>query len=154
MNFSLEELAEFLVEAKTHTYAGDGKEIAPQRPRFKELEFIKGDWNYRDSYVGFFYAPGQEVARFREVPVWAMSYSGGMRPKYHGQKDFAKETFAFLKKALSKVDKTHPFRGPRYFCDGEWTYETSHAGDITDFSGIEHIYQRTRKFSGNFISAD
>src|SRR3989344_4745673 len=75
---NLEELAKFLVRAKKATYAGEGMEATPERPGFKELEFIEGDWIYRDSYVGFFRAPGQEVVRFRGEPVWTMSYDGGM----------------------------------------------------------------------------
>ena len=39
MNINLKELAVFLVTAKTKTYAGDGNEIDPQRPGFRELEY-------------------------------------------------------------------------------------------------------------------
>ena len=57
MKIDLEQLAKFLVKAKVQTYASDGKEIEPQRPGFKELEFKEEDWEYRDSYAGFFFAP-------------------------------------------------------------------------------------------------
>lgn len=33
-----QELAGFIVRAKIQTYAGDGKDVAPQRPGFNELE--------------------------------------------------------------------------------------------------------------------
>ncbi len=69
MRIDLTELKKFLVEAKKHTYAGGGKETTPQRPGFIELEFSKGSWYYRDSYCGFFQAPGQEVVRFNGKPV-------------------------------------------------------------------------------------
>jgi len=77
MALNLKELAKFLVKAKMGTYAADGAEVSPQRPEFKELEFIEGDWEYRDSYAGFFFAPGQEVVRYKRKPVWIMSYHGG-----------------------------------------------------------------------------
>jgi len=140
MGIDFEELANFLVRAKKQAYAGDGNEIPPQRPGFKELEYVEGDMEYRDSYSGFYFAPGQEVVRFQGRPVWAMSYSGGMRPEYHGQRDFAKQTFMFLKRALSNVKGSRPFRGPENLIDGEWQYTDSSEGDITDFKGTEHIF--------------
>lgn len=54
MNIGIKELAKFLVKAKKQTYAGEGKEIIPERPDFKELEYSEDNYNYRDSYTGFF----------------------------------------------------------------------------------------------------
>ena len=50
MRIDIDALAGFLVKAKRQTYAGNGKEIAPQRPGFRELEYKKDDWEYRDSF--------------------------------------------------------------------------------------------------------
>ncbi|HLD49515.1 MAG TPA: DUF5680 domain-containing protein [archaeon] len=152
MEINLEELARFLVKAKSRTYAGDGKEIPPQRPGFKELEYVEGNLEYRDSYAGFYFAPGQEIVRLQGRPVWAMAYSGGMRPEYHGQRDFAKQTFTFLKQALSIVEESRPFRGPENFRDGEWEYTDTSEGDITDFKGTEHIlFQGKEVFRQHYI---
>jgi len=152
MKISLEELANFLVKAKCKTYAGDGTEVFPQRPGFKELEYKEGDWEYRDSYAGFYFAPGQEIVRFQGTPVWAMAYSGGMRPEHHGNKEFAKQTFTFLKKALSRVEVTRPFRGPENFHDGDYEYSDSSEGDITDFKGTERIlHQGKEVFRQDYI---
>lgn len=140
MKLNLEELAGFLVKAKCRTYAGDGKEVEPQRPGFKELEFIEGDWEYRDSYVGFFFLHGQEVVRLRGKLVWVMGYYGGMAPMKQDDVAYAEETFSFLKKALLKVEKTSPFRGPNSFCEGDWKYANSNIGDIINFRGTETIY--------------
>jgi len=52
MSIILAELVAFILEAKKQAYAGDGKEITPERPGFKELGFRKGHWEYRDSYSG------------------------------------------------------------------------------------------------------
>ena len=138
---NLEELARFLVKAKKGTYAGDGKEITPERPGFKELEYIEGDWNYRDSYIGFFMAPGQEVVRFQGKPIWVMSYSGGMTSDFKDDINFAKETFNFLKRALLQVSEEMPFRGPKIFSDEkDWHYQNYFGGDVTNFHGHEKIY--------------
>ncbi|MBS3157555.1 hypothetical protein J4442_05295 [Candidatus Woesearchaeota archaeon] len=141
---NLEELAKFLVRAKKATYAGEGMEATPERPGFKELEFIEGDWIYRDSYVGFFRAPGQEVVRFRGEPVWTMSYDGGMMLDFRDDVAFAGETFSFLKKALLQVPEDAPYRGPKGQLVGGrgWVYENglSFGSDITDFIGHEKIW--------------
>jgi len=152
MQIDLTELAKFLVKAKVQAYAGDGAEVPSERPGFRELIFSDGIWQYRDSYSGFFFAPGQEVVRLRDVPVWAMSYSGGMRQKYHGNTDFAKQTFNFLKQALLRVEESRPFRGPNHFSEGKLEYVDASEGDITDFIGTERIiYQGNEVFRQHYI---
>lgn len=149
---NLLELAKFLVKAKKNAYAGDGKEISSQRQGFIELEYKEGDWYYRDSFTGFFQAPGQEVVYYKEKPVWAMAYSGGMRKEFHGNIDFTQKTFGFLIKCLSQVKEDEPFRGPRNYSEGDFSYQMIVNGDITDFSGKEKIfYQEKEVFRQHFI---
>ena len=138
----LQKLAEFLVRAKIQTYAGDGKEVEPQRPGFNELEYSEDDFEYRDSYAGFYCAPGQEVVRFNGKPIWAMAYNGGMIKKYQDDEAFSGMTFAFLKEALKRVDKSRPFRGPESFKDGDFGYVDETSGDITLFNGCEKIFYK------------
>lgn len=155
---NLEELAEFLVKAKKAAYAGNGAEVESQRPEFKELEYKEGDWDYRDSYTGFFLAPGQEVVRFKGKPVWNMSYSGGMREEHQEDVKFARNVFSFLKKALSNVAKDIPFRGPGNFDEGDLMYTNFIEGNISDFSGLEMINFRgeevfRQKYIGGLVKS-
>lgn len=138
----LKELSKFLVKAKIQSYAGDGKEVQPQRPGFNELEFSDGDWDYRDSYSGFYSAPGQEIVRYKGKPIWSMAYSGGMKQKYHGNFNFAKQTFGFLKKALELVEESKPFRGSENFQEGDYKYVNEVKGDIRNFKGTEKIFYK------------
>lgn len=148
----LEKLAEFVVKAKLRTYAGDGKEVKPERAGFKELEYKEGVWAYRDSYTGFYAAPGQEVVRFDGRPIWVMSYNGGMMPEYIGDIEFAKTAFMFLKLALSKVTVSRPFRGPEMLMYEGWEYRDRGKGDITNFNRGEHILFKGRKvFAQDYI---
>lgn len=145
----LNKLARFLVRAKRASYAGDGKEVSPQRPGFREHEYVEGDWNYRDSYTGYYMAPGQEVVRFQGNPVWHMAYSGGMNPKLFEAREFTERTFEFLKTALSKVPVSLPFRGPASLTllgGGEEAFEymCSNHLDIRNFTGKETIRYRGR----------
>ncbi|MBI4450480.1 hypothetical protein HY642_00770 [Candidatus Woesearchaeota archaeon] len=64
----------------------------------------------------------------------------------------AKQTFAFLKKALQRVEASRPFRGPRYFVDGDFEYVDESEGDITRFKGIERIFFKGKEvFSQDYI---
>lgn len=152
MEFNLIQLAKFLVKAKTQTYAGEGQEITAQRPGFTELEFKEGDLEYRDSYSGFFQAPGQEVVRYKGKPIWVMAYSGGMEKKYHGDAEFAEKTFSFLKQALLRVEESSPYRGPDNLKEGDYEYINRVEGDITNFRGQEQIlYKGEKVFTQDYI---
>ena len=152
MSINLKALAKFLIEAKTKGGYGFGKEIKPWRKGFKELEYRKGNFYYRDSYSGHFFAPGQEVVYYKNKPVWAMAYSGGMNFKYHGNAKFALEVFGFLRKALAKMPLSKPFRGPAKLKIGDFVYTSKLAGNIKDFSGIEKInYKGKEVFKQYYI---
>ena len=143
MEIDINQLKQFLVKAKKATYANESaKEITPERPGFKELEYKEGIWSYRDSYSGFYSAPGQEVVRLNEKPVWAMAYCGGMTVGNQQNLDFAKETFGFLKEALSVIEPNLPARGPRLLCKSGWEYENKTNGSIEDFWGEEVIKKK------------
>lgn len=106
----LDELTEFIVEANRNTWAADGGEVEPQRPGFKELEYQRGGWLLRDSYTGYFRAPGMTTIYQDGIPVWAMAYAGhGQTEEYYYQ---VKQAFSFLKEALMAVSITLPIRGP------------------------------------------
>ncbi|OGE18157.1 hypothetical protein A3F00_04050 [Candidatus Daviesbacteria bacterium RIFCSPHIGHO2_12_FULL_37_11] len=76
--------------------------------------------------------------RFKEKPVWASMYGGGM---LNGKEELADKTFDFLKKAMSIDEEDFlSLRGPRELKDGEWRYKYDQDGDIFEFSGYEEIY--------------
>ena len=81
----------------------------------------------------------RDLARFL-VDAKRTCYAGGMEPKFWGGRKTAKDTFAFLKKALSKVSVEKPFRGPepRFAANG-LLYLARTEGDITRFKGTETI---------------
>ena len=107
MEYTLQQLNEFLGKASLETYAGDGQETTSQRPGFIEFEYKKGDFLYRDSYAGFLTSAGQEVVWYRGIPIWTQQYGGGMDPKYQNDEAFAHETFSFLKRLYPMAKKSH-----------------------------------------------
>lgn len=116
----LKDLANFIVEANGQTWAADGAEVDPERPGYKELQYAKGDWRLRDSYTGYFRAPGMTTVYYKGKPAWTMQYGG--HGQTEGYEDKAKETFNFLRRALMKVSPDLPFRGPEEYIEGEQRY--------------------------------
>lgn len=122
----LTELSQFIVKANLATWAGEGKEVPAQRPGYKELQYPpldepQGDWMLRDSYTGYFRAPGMTTVYYKGKPAWTMQYGG--HGQTEGYEDRAKTTFEFLKRALKGVAPELPFRGPRELIDGNRKYE-------------------------------
>lgn len=149
----LTDFQRFFEKASGATYAGDGAEVPAERPGFRELEFIEGDWHYRDSYCGHFQSWGQEVVRHKGKVFWTQSYGGGMEPKYFGDFEMDKATFAFLKKTmLAKVTGSFCPRGPPELIDGDWKYASTLTGDIQKYKGSETIYFKGEKvFTHDFF---
>ena len=118
----LRELSEFIVEANRNTWAADAPKIEdPQRPGYKELEYEKGDWLLRDSYTGYFKAPGMTTVYHKGRPAWTMVYGGEGMVEEHIHR--TKEVFQFLKKALMQVSADLPIRGPVKFEEERLEYE-------------------------------
>lgn len=139
MNIIVEELESFYIEAGMSTYAsGKEPEDMPERLGFKEFVFKKGDWDYRDSYTGFYRSFGTEVIKFKDKPVFIVQYGGGIEQEYE---EIAKETYEFLKEALSKKTPIFSARGSSIFRKDEWFYKYDQEGDITNFNGFEKIFR-------------
>ncbi len=155
MKINLKKLAEFLVKAKTQTYASmNSQEIKSERPGHNELEFEEDSLYYRDSYVGFFQAPGMEEVRLGKdgETIWTMAYSGGMLSEFQNDIEFAKQVFTFLKKVLGLVTEDIPFRGPKELEEGNWRYMNKIEGEIKRFKGHEKIFFKGKEvFNQDYI---
>ena len=152
LHIDTQKLEEFYSTATLSTYAGGGNYIKSLRKGFKELEYKDGDWYYRDSYTGFYRSGGQEVIYFKEVPVFVVSYRGGMIEDHLHNLSFTNETFNFLKKALSQKEDNFTPRGPEKFQSGDFVYQAKWEGNIEGFKGIEEIaYKGTIVFTHDFF---
>ncbi len=152
---SKDDLYNFISDPGEGSYANKPiYEANPERPEFFELVTKKGDLTYRDSYIGHFRSRGMEVVRFKDKPIWASNYGGGMTD---GHYDLANETFDFLKKAFVQKDKSfQSMRGPSELKEGDWLYTYKQAGNVEEFSGTEEIYHKGvlvfyHKISGGII---
>lgn len=132
-----EELCKFLVKAKMSTYAGKGPKSESSRPNSNDYKFEEGDLLYIDTYLGGEYFSGEEAVWKKNMPIFAMNYSG----RVIGE-NFSRN---FLKEALKKVPVEKPFRGPKFYQDEDYIYYCKVDGDIQWFQGYEEIYYKNDK---------
>lgn len=123
------ELVEFLLKARTKTYAGAGGKAESRLDGSVQLEFSEGKWFYRDIfYVGNGIFFGMDVVHFDGKPVWGTSYYGNFK----GMTE--EETDKILRKALMTLwDKTRLWKtvelvqpGYTYVCNGDGTIDELH----------------------------
>ncbi|MHA2391418.1 MAG: DUF5680 domain-containing protein [Promethearchaeota archaeon] len=127
------EIEDFLVMAKRLTYASKNSEPKQLEDGSKEYLVEIEEYIYRDRYFGENPFVGEEIVFRDGIPVWSMNYYGKAT-----QKD-EKEVFGFLVKALGKVEKKKPFRGPEKYVDGLWLYRYMSRGSVNSFWGEEEI---------------
>jgi hypothetical protein len=136
MNFE-----EFLVKAKVATYASEGEANEKRlEDGAKELSFENGEYFYRDRYYGSNKFIGEEVVWKEGKVYWLMNYYGRIF-----ENNNSKETYNFLKKAMRKVTKERPFRGPSELIEENWKYFDKSEGTIENFNGKEEIYFKGKK---------
>ncbi len=136
MTVDLSELEQFIVEAKSACYVGDGASAAPSRTGAHDLEFHDGRWRYRDSYFGGTDFLGQECVLLDDAPVWAMNYYGYiLRPDLI---DVAKAGHV-IKTALTAMYREGRFLRGFELPVGVFVYADGNTGDVAHFHGLETI---------------
>lgn len=130
----LSKLRDFIYAAKLSTYAS-GIKSTRYPNHLKEYLFAKDNYLYKDNYYGSAIDAGFEVIYESEIPIWSMSYRGGISE----QGIDTKECFKFLIQSLSNVPHSFPVRGPSFYKEFNYQYINEHQGDILDFIGCEKI---------------
>ena len=121
----------FLLQAKKSTYAAGGSETNPSRPNSHDLRYDEGEYTYIDTYLGSKCFTGEEAIWSRNMPLWAMNYSGRvLDDRFDGD---------FLKRALLQVPPERPLRGPETYQEGSMRYVCNVDGDDQWFHGYEEI---------------
>ena len=130
---NLESLKEFLIIARSNTYAASSTPI--DNPRlFKsiQLEFQKGNYFYRDIYFsGEKKFIGQEIIYQDSKPVWGMNYIGDQ---------IGKLEISFLKESLLKLAEKCRFGGTCDYKKRELEYHDKGQGNLEEFSGEEEVF--------------
>lgn len=136
-DIGLDEIKAFLCRAKRETYAGQGSELKASRPNSHDLDYEEGNLRYIDTYLGSKNFIGQEGIWINNKAFWGMNYNGKVLcDKFSG---------SFLKEVLFAVTEDMPYRGPRVYVKGEFTYQCMVDGDFDFFIGKEEIYLNKEK---------
>jgi len=138
--FVQDELLNFITKAKQLTYASGDEQykVQPTLENSKQFEYSEGDFFYRDIYYGTSFFVGQETVFVKNVPVWSMTYSGGLAVETHPKAEQA--VFMFLKEALKKVTPECPLRGPKEMSFDTFKYKNEVLGHLGRFCGLEQIF--------------
>jgi len=135
-------LTNFLLKARTKTYAGNGGKVKPIFMGSKQLEYKEGGWFYRDAYYtgnGIFM--GTEIIYFKNKAVWGMSYYGNFK------KMTEKEIDLILRTALLKNWKTARTWKQVKWKKGKYEYvcTSNPKGSIGDMGGTERIFKNKKE---------
>ena len=130
-------IVSFLIRAKKATYAGKGAETASSRTGSHDLVYRENNLMYYDTYLGGDRFAGEEALWISDVPYWSMNYVGRVTGSpFSGD---------FLKEALLHVPEDQPYRGPKRYENGDYTYSCSVEGDFDWFQGKETISWRGKQ---------
>lgn len=133
----IDEFLVFLCRAKQSTYAAACAETSSSRPASHDLAYSEGRFRYIDTYLGGERFAGEEAVWIDASPIWAMNYVGRViNERFSGD---------FLKEALTKVTPAFPYRGPRLYVNGDFTYHCQVEGEPEWFEGREEIFCRNDK---------
>ena len=133
---ALEDLTDFVVQAKAATYVGEGPKSLSYRPASHDLQYHSGPFSYLDSFFGGSDFIGQEVVYFEGKPVWGMNYYGRI---LEPEQIDAAQVGEILRKSLSLLYEEGRFLGGYQHSVGDATYIDLNDGDISEFSGREWI---------------
>jgi hypothetical protein len=143
------EIVDFLIKARTQTYAGGLGKVEPAFVGSTQMEYKDVDWFYRDVYnLGNGIFMGLETVYFKNKPVWSMSYFG----------DFSKmseeTTDKILRSALIKYkDKTRLWYKVEWEKDGfKYLCTPDEEVGIGHVSGMEEIYKKEERLYAFFYA--
>lgn len=130
------ELINFILQAKQATYVGNGKMLLPYRLGSHDLQYQNAEWSYHDSYFGENDFMGEELVYYRGRVVWGMNYFGRIiRPEIIS----SAQAGEVIKHSLTKMYQTGRFLGGFMNTVNQFTYKDMNEGDPLYFTGKEII---------------
>lgn len=134
----MNEILNFLLTARTKTYAGQGGDVEPALAGSKQLEYSEGDYLYRDIYyVGERAFLGIETIYFQNKPVWNMVYRGEWNPADITDDEIREH----LPAALIANASTARTNQKVEWTDGDYRYLCEGEGELENFSGQETLFK-------------
>lgn len=127
-------LTNFLLKARTKTYAAGIGRVESALSGSKQLEYCDGELLYRDVYyIGNNIFPGIETIYYQSKPVWSMSYFGDFKKLTEEESD------RILRGALMEKWETTRMGNRVEWSDTEYEYICNGSGSIDELKGEETI---------------
>lgn len=144
-------LTNFLLKARTKTYAAGIGRVESVLSGSKQLEYHDGVLLYRDIYyIGNNIFPGIETIYYQNKPVWSMSYFGDFKKLTEEESD------RILRGALMEKWETTRMGNRVEWSDAEYEYICNGSGSIDELKGEETITKNDEivyffYYAGGFI---
>lgn len=130
-----EALRQFLVDSNKAGYAGgEEKKWLKEPDGSTTIPFRKGPWRLDDNFFGGEPYGGRTIVSYEGKPYWLMVYYGWVEEGVE-----ANPVYTVLRNALMRMPQDYPFRGPREYKEGEYTYTNGWQGEVDRFLGEEQI---------------
>ena len=133
---TIQEMLNFILLAKQASYVGGGRKLLPYRLGSHDLQFIKDNWAYHDSYFGESDFMGEEIVYHHGKVAWGMNYFGRILSL---EKITPAQAGSVIQQSLSKMYQSGRFLGGFQHMVGEYIYTDTNDGDALYFTGKETI---------------
>lgn len=135
MSLDLDKLNKFLIDSNNAGFtSGESKKWIKEKDGSTTIPFEKGKWRSDDNFFGGEPYGGRIIVFYKEKPVWMMVYYG-----YVVEGTNIDEVYEVLKRALGKMPRDYPFRGPKELSVGKYNYKNSWKGNSDNYSGQETV---------------
>ena len=130
-------LKQFLIDSNKAGYAGgQEKKWVKELDGSTTIPFEKGPWKSHDNFFGGEPYGGRTIVFYEGKPYWIMVYYGWVEEGVE-----TNPVYAVLRGALKQMPEDYPFRGPKEYKEGNYTYINKWKGEVDKFSGEERIIQ-------------
>lgn len=124
-----------MIDSNKAGYAGgEVKKWIKEPDGSTTIPFEKGKWKSHDNFFGGEPYGGRVIVVYEEKPVWIMVYYGWVAESAE-----TNPIYGVLRNALMRMPEEYPFRGPKEYTDGEFSYTNSWTGELERYSGEERI---------------
>ena len=143
-----ENLRQFLIDSNKAGYAGGkNKKWVKEVDGSTTIPFEKDPWKSHDNFFGGEPYGGRTIVFFESKPAWIMVYYGRVEEGVE-----ANPVYEILRNALMQMPEDYPFRGPKEYKEGQFTYTNIWNGEVEKFSGEEQITQASKLiYKANYI---
>ncbi|MFA3760058.1 DUF5680 domain-containing protein [Yersinia sp. 2466 StPb PI] len=130
----------FLVEANNFLYSFPDDLIIRPSPNgdMKMIEYCKGEYIYRNYFIGYRRVNGIILILKNNKPVWIMTYEGGVSDITISDGS-VNAINRFVRQNLARATIVQAIRGPSEFHNDKMNYQNRFFGSIHKFNGVETV---------------